>query len=73
MNNWNITTTNALSVETWIKRTNYGNYQFWFSTPDLYYRLGVDPSGYLFWDMAHYVDRQANLVSEGAWHDRLYH
>jgi hypothetical protein len=73
MNNWNITTTDALSVETWIKRTNYGNYQFWFSTPDLYYRLGVNPSGYLFWDMAHYVDRSVNvLVSEGAWHYIVY-
>jgi hypothetical protein len=73
MNNWNITTTNALSVETWIKRTNYGNYQFWFSTPDLYYRLGVNPSGYLFWDMAHYVDRSTGvLVSEAAWHYIVY-
>jgi hypothetical protein len=73
MNNWNLTTTNALSVETWIKRTNYSNYQFWFSTPDLYYRLGVSPVGYLFWDMAHYVDRQAAvLVSEGVWHHVVY-
>ena len=73
MNNWNITTTNALSVETWIKRTNYGNYQFWFSTPDLQYRLGVDPSGYLFWDMAHYVDRSVGiLVSENVWHHIVY-
>ena len=73
MTNWNITTTNALSVETWIKRTNYSNYQFWFSTPDLYYRLGVNPSGYFFWDMAHYVDRQApNFASEGVWHHIVY-
>jgi len=73
MNNWNITTTDALTVETWIKRTNYGNYQFWFSTPDLYYRLGVDPSGYLYWDMAHYVDRSVNvMVSEGVWHHIVY-
>jgi len=73
MNNWNITTTDALTVETWIKRTNYGNYQFWFSTPDLYYRLGVDPSGYLFWDMAHYVDRSVGvLVSENVWHHIVY-
>ncbi|MDO9254729.1 MAG: LamG-like jellyroll fold domain-containing protein [Bacteroidales bacterium] len=73
MNNWNITTSDALTVETWIKRTNYGNYQFWFSTPDLYYRLGVDPSGYLFWDMAHYVDRSVGvLVSENVWHHIVY-
>jgi hypothetical protein len=73
INNWNITTTDALTVETWIKRTNYGNYQFWFSTPDLYYRLGVNPSGYLYWDMAHYVDRSAGvLVSENVWHHIVY-
>ena len=73
MNNWNITETDALTVETWIKRTNYGNYQFWFSTPDLYYRLGVDPSGYLYWDMAHYVDRNPGImVSENVWHQIVY-
>lgn len=73
MNNWNITENDALTVETWIKRTNYGNYQFWFSTPDLYYRLGVDPSGYLFWDMAHYVDRSVSvMVSENVWHHIVY-
>ena len=73
INNWNITETDALTIETWIKRTNYGNYQFWFSTPDLYYRLGVDPSGYLFWDMAHYTDRSTGiLVSENVWHHIVY-
>jgi len=73
MSNWNITSTNALSVETWIKRTNYGDYHFWFSTPDLFYRLGVSNSGYLFWDMAHYTDRSSGiLVTEGVWHHIVY-
>jgi hypothetical protein len=73
MNNWNITETDALTVETWIKRTNYGNYQFWFSTPDKFYRLGVDPGGNLFWDMAQYVDRSVGiLVSENVWHHIVY-
>src|SRR5690606_6717617 len=57
VNNWDITSTNALSVETWVKRTN-GGHQFWFSTLNLHYRLGVDPSGNLFWDMVQYVDRR---------------
>jgi hypothetical protein len=73
MNNWNLTTTDALTVETWIKRTNYGNHQFWFSTPDLFYRLGVDPSGNLFWDMAQYQDRSVSVnVSENTWHHIVY-
>jgi len=73
VNNWNITSNNALSVETWVKRTNYSNYQFWFSTPDLYYRLGVNPSGYLFWDMGQYTDRNPGIqVSEGVWHHIVY-
>lgn len=73
MNNWNITTSNAISVETWVKRTYSGNYQFWFSTPDLYYRLGVDPGGHLFWDMSHYVDRgSGTVVSEDVWHHVVY-
>ena len=72
VNNWDITSTNALSVETWIKRIN-GGHQFWFSTPNLNYRLGVDPSGNLFWDMGQYVDRNSGiLVSEGVWHHIVY-
>ncbi|MCK0137223.1 gliding motility-associated C-terminal domain-containing protein [Arenibacter sp. S6351L] len=72
VNNWDITSTNALSVETWVKRIN-GGHQFWFSTPNLNYRLGVDPSGNLFWDMGQYVDRNSGiLVSEGVWHHIVY-
>ncbi|WP_159434575.1 MBG domain-containing protein, partial [Flavobacterium flevense] len=72
VNNWNITSNNALSVETWVKRTNSGH-QFWFSTPNLHYRLGVDPSGNLFWDMGHYADRNSGiLVSESVWHHIVY-
>ena len=72
VNNWDITSTNALSVETWVKRTN-GGHQFWFSTSNLHYRLGVDPSGNLFWDMGQYVDRNSGiLVSEGVWHHIVY-
>jgi gliding motility-associated-like protein len=72
VNNWDITSTNALSVETWVKRIN-GGHQFWFSTPNLHYRLGVDPSGNLFWDMGQYVDRNSGiLVSEGVWHHIVY-
>jgi len=72
VNNWDITSTNALSVETWVKRTN-GGHQFWFSTPDLHYRLGVDPTGNLFWDMGQYVDRNSGIsVSEGVWHHIVY-
>ena len=73
MTNWNLASTNALSIETWIKETYYGDYQFWFSTPDLYYRLGNDPSGNLFWDMAHYTDQSnSNKVSEKVWHHVVY-
>ncbi|RUA10274.1 MAG: hypothetical protein DSY83_18040, partial [Flavobacteriia bacterium] len=72
VNNWDVTSTNALSVETWVKRTN-GGHQFWFSTPNLHYRLGVDPSGILFWDMGQYVDRNSGVtVSEGVWHHIVY-
>ena len=72
VNNWDITSTNALSVETWVKRIN-GGHQFWFSTPNLHYRLGVDPSGNLFWDMGQYADRNSGiLVSEGVWHHIVY-
>lgn len=72
VNNWDITSTSALSVETWVKRIN-GGHQFWFSTPNLHYRLGVDPSGNLFWDMGQYVDRNSGiLVSEGVWHHIVY-
>ena len=73
MTNWNLSSTNALSVETWVKETNSGDHQFWFSTPDLYYRLGNNPSGNLFWDMAHYVDRStSNNISAGTWHHVVY-
>jgi hypothetical protein len=73
MTNWNLGTTNAISVETWVKQTLSGDHQFWFSTPDLKYRLGINPSGNLFWDMAHYVDRTtSNNVSENVWHHVVY-
>ena len=73
MTNWNLGATNALSVETWVKQTLDGDHQFWFSTPDLKYRLGINPSGNLFWDMAHYVDRTtSNNVSADIWHHVVY-
>lgn len=73
MANWNLSSTNALTVETWVKETNSGDHQFWFSTPDIHYRLGNNPGGNLFWDMAHYADRSAgNNISAGTWHHVVY-
>lgn len=70
INNWNINTTNAISVETWIKYTSNGGLQFYFQDDALNYRFGFDQNGYFYYDLGSHSDRNPNAatLTANTWH-----
>lgn len=70
INNWNINTTNAISVETWIKYTSNGGLQFYFQDAALNYRYGFDQNGHFYYDLGCHCDRNPSTATLTAdtWH-----
>jgi hypothetical protein len=70
INNWNINTTNAISVETWIKYTSNGGLQFYFQDAALNYRFGFDQIGHFYYDLGSHSDRNPSTATLTAdtWH-----
>jgi hypothetical protein len=70
INNWNINTTNAISVETWIKYTSNGGLQFYFQDDAINYRLGFDQLGHFYYDLGSHSDRNPSsaTLTANTWH-----
>jgi len=70
INNWNINTTNAISVETWIKYTSNGGLQFYFQDVALNYRFGFDQLGHFYYDLGSHSDRNPSnaTLTANTWH-----
>jgi len=70
INNWNISTTNAITIETWMKYTSTGGLQFYFEDAALNYRFGVDQLGHFYYDMGTHSDRNPSTatLTANTWH-----
>lgn len=70
INNWNINTTNAISVETWIKYTSNGGLQFYFQDDAINYRFGFDQAAHFYYDLGAHSDRNPSTatLTANTWH-----
>lgn len=67
--NVNSGTTQAISIELWVKQTNTNGYQFWVSMTGPTYRFGFSNGGNFFWNMGRHEDRNNTSYSlpTGVW------